>query len=116
MKRHMSSREADLLTALLNRSAVQDSSRSGSHSWLVEEMDDGRMGSLRLFPPSASTSDRHMGAKAAGLQFHDSDGVLVIATLNVDDDGVPFEIDVWKVNSESLIAIPQPDFFADVAE
>lgn len=39
-------------------------------------------------------------------QFTDIDGVEVIASLNVDVDGVLFELDIWKTNFEKLVKIP----------
>ena len=34
------------------------------------------------------------------------DGVEVIASLNVDVDGVLFELDIWKTNFEKLVKLP----------
>ena len=45
------------------------------------------------------------GRTLVACQFRDADGVGVVASLNVDQDGVPFELDMWKVDSSPLIAI-----------
>ncbi len=86
----------------------------------VREMSDGGMGSLRLDPPRADDPDRmfdgsrkgnggrKFGAAVAEIQFTDADGVEVLATLNVDADGEPFELDVWKTDFNPLIRIPDP--------
>ena len=68
----------------------------------VESMDDGGMGSLRL-----SSAERSQPLRmVAELQFNDTDGIPVLAALFVDEHGVPFELDLWKVNSEPLKKIP----------
>lgn len=66
---------------------------------LVEPMDDGGMGSLRIWevaPP------RKLGCTVAEVQFSDADGILVTAVLNVDTEGRLYEVDVWKVNFAPL--------------
>jgi len=74
----------------------------------VREMDDGGMGSLRLDPPPAGPDERKFGAQAAEIQFTDADGVEVLASLNLDQEGKPFELDVWKTDFSPLIRIPDP--------
>ena len=69
-------------------------------------MDDGGMGSLRL-QVDTSGGIRRFGRCASELRFRDVDGVLVVATLNIDDAGLPFELDMWKTNFEPLKAIPE---------
>jgi hypothetical protein len=72
----------------------------------VAPMNDGGMGSLLLFP---DRSGRRFGARIAEVNFYDSDGVLVSATLNVDQKGEPFEVDVWKVDFSVLNRWPSRD-------
>ena len=69
----------------------------------VEPMSDGDMGSLRFAPFDPG---RRLGSTPSGCEFRDTDGVLVSAELNLDQDGVPFEIDVWKVDSTPLQVWP----------
>ncbi len=68
-------------------------------------MYDGGMGSLRLFPSGASGSSR-FGRQVAQVEFKDKDGAIVSATLNVDEQGALFELDVWKTNFEPILEIP----------
>lgn len=73
----------------------------------VSPMDDGEMGSLRLFPfVVENPSSRFFGKAVSECYFDDTDGVRVIVTLNLDQNGNPFEIDVWKTNYGKLIKIP----------
>lgn len=46
------------------------------------------------------------GGQVAEYQFTDADGVEVLASLNVDQDGRPFELDMWKTDFSPLIRIP----------
>lgn len=64
---------------------------------LVSPMDDGGMGSLRLMTPGLPLDGRRFGRKAAEHRFAD-DGVAVLASLFLDQNDVPFELDVWKTD------------------
>lgn len=70
----------------------------------VESMQDGGMGSFRIAPFSI---DRKLGQVAAECQFFDEDKILVSAALNLDEHGIPFEIDVWKVDFSPLSRWPE---------
>lgn len=70
--------------------------------FLVEEMDDGGMGSLAFEPRG-----RRIGGAVSECQFTDADGVLVCAALNLDDAGFPLELDIWKVDFTRLVRWPE---------
>jgi len=106
MKRPLTNDEQRLLQALVDRAKKLDIPQKTLESVLAEEMDDGGMGSLSLFLPSISGISRQMKSQASELQFVDADGVVVIASLNINEDGVPYEIDLWKTNFNPLIRIP----------
>ena len=98
--RNITESENRLLLALLDAVPACQSKTSSGAIVLVEPLDDGGMGSLRL-------TDRQAAAfPAAEVQFQDSDGVVVIATLYVDRENVPLEIGVWKVDFSPLIQVP----------
>ncbi len=75
-------------------------------SLLVEPLDDGGMGSLAIAPRD---DKRTFSTSVAGCEFSDADGVLVSAELYVDQENLPFELDVWKVNSSPLLTYPTLD-------
>lgn len=75
----------------------------------VAEMEDGGMGSLRLVPRGLELAARRFGSLLAELQFRDADGVEVLASLNADETGVPFELDIWKSDFSKLIRLPDLD-------
>ena len=68
----------------------------------VESLSDGGMGSFRIGAPEG----RHFGGMASECYFQDSDGVLVLASLNLDQNGAPFEVDIWKVDFTPLQSWP----------
>ncbi len=79
----------------------------------VESMNDGGMGSMRIFPFSDS---RIFGETVAEALFEDEDGTPVVASLNLDSQGQLYEVDIWRVdfgplqrwpNAESLVE-PSP--------
>lgn len=67
----------------------------------VRPMQDGGMGSLELMEAGQGPRSG-MVIPRASVQFADEDGVEVIATLNADEGGVPFELDVWKTDFSPL--------------
>lgn len=67
----------------------------------VESLDDGGMGSIR-FCSIDNNLKRVFGKRVAELSFTDSDGVEVIASLNLDNNGNIFEIDIWKTDFSKL--------------
>jgi hypothetical protein len=71
----------------------------------VQSMDDGGMGSLQFSPRET----RVFGRVAAECRFVDEDGVPVLAALNLDRDGNPFELDLWKVDFSALRRWPRPE-------
>lgn len=71
---------------------------------LVEEMDDGGMGSLRFCTPDDRS--RHLGKQLAEREFADIDGVPIVIAVNLDDRGELYELDVWKVDFSPLKRFP----------
>ena len=96
--------ERRLLQALATR--WSSSPRDWVRQVTVRPMADGGMGSLELLPPDLPQGSRRFGSRVAELQFKDDDGVVVIASLNVDQNKVPFELDVWKTDFSPLHRIP----------
>jgi hypothetical protein len=78
-----------------------------SDTLMVSPMDDGNMGSLLLYPNGKITTDRIFGSTLFELEFKDADHVAVVASLNLDQHGDLFELDIWKVNFDPLIQLPE---------
>jgi hypothetical protein len=65
-----------------------------------------RMGSLRLRLEGHNETEQRFGRTAAELKFKDEDGTDVLVALNLDEDGIPFELDVWRTDFGQLRRIP----------
>ncbi|NTS77101.1 hypothetical protein HR060_09465 [Catenovulum sp. SM1970] len=72
----------------------------------VEPMTDGGMGSLKLYP-NRENPKYEFGHNAAECWFKDSDGVAASGALYLNTQGVPFELDMWKVDFSTLIKWPK---------
>jgi hypothetical protein len=67
---------------------------------VVEDMQDGGMGSIRFL--ILGQSDRVFGETVAQAEYTDEDGVLVSIAINNDDRGELYEVDFWKVDFSPL--------------
>lgn len=72
----------------------------------VADLQDGGMGSLRIFPDGLDSDGRIFGRMASDYRFLDEDGVEVIVSLYLDQDEGLFELDSWKTDFGKLIRIP----------
>ncbi len=97
--------EERLIELLVNKSSViiPDNWKDGL---LVRPMDDGKMGSLYLLPQGNVTERRELGEQVSDFQFTDLDGIKVIASLNLDNTGSLFELDIWKTDFGKLLMLP----------
>jgi len=98
-------KEEKLIEHLVNNASITFSSK-WKEDLLVRPMNDDEMGSLLLFPQGQIFAHRIFGKQVSELQFLDKDGIEVIASLNVDDVGNLFELDIWKTDFSKLIEIP----------
>jgi len=101
--------ERALVRRLLDQQASDNSALlSRLDSLDVQEMPDGGMGSLYFPWPGKDARARHFGRRIAQLQFDDADGILVVASLNVDHDGDLYELDIWRVDFRPVIRLSPP--------
>jgi hypothetical protein len=78
------------------------------NTMLVENMDDGEMGSL-LFQSFDNNSNRSFGKILAEAEFLDKDKVPVYVQLNLDNHSQLFELDIWKVDYSPVSRLPNLD-------
>ncbi|MGQ0531116.1 MAG: DUF6984 family protein [Caulobacteraceae bacterium] len=102
--------EVSIVRRLLSLAGVDDPRlfEQGERA-LVEEMDDGGMGSIRFIcePPK---EHQIFGREVARGVASDGDGVPLSLAVNVDQDGDLFELDIWKVDFSKLKRHhPDPD-------
>jgi len=105
--RQLEGPEAQLLKRLLQAAGPDWDRPELVSSLRGTSMRDGGMGSLRL-SRGAEIAARRIGRRIAELEYPDADGVPIIASLNVDDHGQLFEIDVWKVDFSPVIHLAPP--------
>lgn len=105
--REPSADEMRLLRAL----SVRVPQATVQSDWLadlkVRDLPDGGMGSLTLLLRGREAPGRHFGGILAELTFQDQDGTPVVASLFGDQNGLPYELDMWKGDSSALIRIPE---------
>ena len=70
----------------------------------VQTMLDGGMGSVRF----VGSSSRRAGRVLVSTAAHDADAVPLLISLDLDQHGHLFELDVWKVDFSSLKRLPEP--------
>ncbi|MBR1402363.1 MAG: hypothetical protein IJ562_12430 [Prevotella sp.] len=83
---------------------------------MVSPMDDGGMGSLRLFTEKRCEPNRIFGRAISSCAFYDMDKVPVCATLITDQDNKLFELDMFKGDFSKLINIPHRDCYTSWEE
>jgi hypothetical protein len=103
--RKISKEEERLLDFLIGNNTSLKLPDNWKQDLLVSPMQDGGMGSLSLLFVSQSEEKRVFGEQISECHFLDEDGVDVIASLNVDQDGNLFELEIWKTDYSPLIRI-----------
>lgn len=103
MMRKLRAAEIGFLKKMIEYSGCERKISWPLEDLLVEEMDDGDMGSLSFV---SEKSCRALGEDIAKTEFFDKDGILVLVTLSLDNYGDLFEMDVWKTDFSRLIAFP----------
>ena len=73
--------------------------------WPVQDMPDGGMGSIKF--RTRRSKKAVYGKEIAEGSFQDADGMPVSVTLNLDDAGELFELDVFKADGSPLIRYPE---------
>jgi hypothetical protein len=103
--RSLRDNEKALLAALIQGKPGEEKLLNSLENAVVEEMEDGGMGSLR-FHWSDQVEPRCLGESLVERQFIDSDGIPVMVAINLDDQGDLFELDIWKVDFSPLKQFP----------
>jgi hypothetical protein len=105
LNRKPTKQEIRLLELLVKKSSVV-LPEHWKNNLLVQQMNDGDMGSLYLFPNGKIMQGRVFGKQVSEFQFEDIDGVEVIVSLNLDENGDLFELDMWKIDFSKPIKYP----------
>ncbi len=111
--RHLRSGEKLLITQMVRGTRFEAQVLRDLAHALVEDMSDGGMGSIRF--RAARRGKRLFGQQISEATFVDDDGIAVSATLNLDQHGELFELDLWKVDNSRLRRYPEHDAISVVA-
>lgn len=98
--------EVDLLNALIALVPEADRPSVPDHLCAVD-LNDGGMGSIRLVV-GPDDAPRRMSRELVTVSYTDDDRVPVSISLNLDERGCLFEIDMWKVDFRPLCRYPLP--------
>lgn len=104
--RQLFPQEERLLNLLVQKSLVHFPA-NWKENLLVIPMNDGGMGSLYLLRNGVTKENRSFGKCVSHYQYTDKDGIEVIVSLNLDDSGQLFELDIWKTDFSQLISFPE---------
>jgi hypothetical protein len=97
--------ERNVILEMLKASPSRERLANGLDAALVEDMDDGGMGSIKFV--YSGNSERNMSFELASAEYRDEDGVPVSIALNMDQFGDLFELDFWKVDFSPLLRYPR---------
>lgn len=101
--RKLRQEEYDLIVFLLKNKLKFVHLINGLSEQLVEEMDDGGMGSLRFVSPK---TQRRFGQEIAEATFPDEDNIPVSFAINLDEGGDLYELDVFEADFSLLKRFP----------
>jgi hypothetical protein len=107
--RKPSEAEGRLLDHMLRLAGDLPRAEADRAALVVETMNDGGMGSLRLFPPGTRGTARLFGSRVSTWEFDDLDGVRVLVSLVVDAQGRLYELELWKSDFSRLLQLPEFD-------
>jgi hypothetical protein len=104
--RCLTAEEKALIVAMVRGRAAERAILQAIDEALVEEMEDGGMGSLHFVRPASSQS--RFGKQLCEATCHDQDGTPVSIALQLDQFGCLFELDIFKADFSPLKKLPSP--------
>ncbi len=102
--------ERQLLIGLSRGRSIENMVMSAVANAYVKDLPDGGMRSVQ-FVSQVKTS-RRFGCEALEGTFMDEDGVPVSVSINLDQDGDLYKIDMFKADNSPLIRYPTPESVA----
>jgi hypothetical protein len=106
--RKLKKEEIDLIAFLLRDKHEYKQFIDELDNLLVEEMNDGGMGSLRFI--SKSNKKSILKDEVSIINLKDADGVPVRFALNLNTNGEIYELDVFKGDFSQLKQFPYPPY------
>ena len=100
--RELTPAECSLLRYLMEKGGLERPDERWLAEVKVDGLDDGGMGSFVIVEPVNQGYDHVLSE----VEFDDSDGIKVLASLYVDVNDRPCEVDLWKVDFSPLVTLP----------
>jgi|GEM_PF-3931116 len=101
--RELNPAERSLLVYLMRKGGLARPCEAWLDEVRVENLDsDGCRGGFVLL----RQADRDFDQLISDVDFTDLDGVHVLASLFVDRNKIPYEVDIWKTDDTPLLALP----------
>lgn len=95
--------ERSLLVYLMRKGGLTHPGESWLDEVRVENLDsEGSRGGFVLL----RQADRDFDQLISDVDFTDLDGVHVLASLFVDRNKIPYEVDIWKTDDTPLLRLP----------
>ena len=104
--RALSANELELLKFMLS-DKKHDHLLNGIGSLRVNELVDGHMGSIRFI----SLLNERQASCLETAEFRDVEGSNINVTINADQTGALYEIDIWKYDFTPVIEFPGKSTF-----
>nr|WP_121273843.1 hypothetical protein [Pedobacter schmidteae] len=104
MKRKLKQEEIDLITYMIKDTSEGQKIIDKLDSLIVEEMDDGGMGSLRVVVEGMD--DRRTSGILKDIDLYDIDGVLLVISVILDTEDNLYELDIFKGDFSPLKKFP----------
>ncbi|MNK09254.1 hypothetical protein D3C87_272070 [compost metagenome] len=102
MSRKLKEEEKALIKWMVKDTDKGDVIIKNLENYLVDEMDDGGMGSLHV----VGNEDRIFGRELAKGDFSDIDGMPVFISVDLDTNDDFYELDVFKADFSALKKFP----------
>lgn len=110
MIRNIRNNEKEIINFLLDK--VSLSELKIQETVLVEDLNDGLMGSIQFV--NKSSNNRKYDKRLIEVEYVDSDNIPVYISLTVDNNKELYELDIWKTDFNPLIEYPIPDKLIDI--
>lgn len=95
--------ERALLVHLIGNSGMAEPEAAWLDALRVTDLANGGLGGFRVVYPEPGDYARAV----SDFAFDDSDGVQVQGRLNVDNDGMPYEVEMSRVDTQPLQSLPE---------
>lgn len=104
----INSKQSEVLAYLIGKAHLKLPDKWGQDLHVIN-MEDGGMGSFSVvYDKNQIQENRSFGRQASDFTINDEDGIPILVTLYLDENDLPYEVDVWKINYSPVIKLHVP--------